>query len=138
MEYRDEDYVKMLRHIASHLPAYWLVHDSNGTDPREMKKIMMEDFHMPESTARACIKDLMGDNCGMIDYDRKKNLFRMNYDKLDDFYSNMNDLLSWKSGEEIRIEELSAELSGFSIQNQKLKAKLDRYIKAYGEDLPNV
>ena len=63
MEYKDEDYVKMLRHVATHLPAYWAIHNGDGISPKEMKKYIMEDFHWPESTARACIKDIMGVNC---------------------------------------------------------------------------
>ena len=49
MEYKDEDYVKMLRHIATHLPAYWVIHNDydKGMSPREVKRYIMEDFSFP-------------------------------------------------------------------------------------------
>ena len=140
MEYKDEDYVKMLRHIATHLPAYWVIHNDydKGMSPREVKRYIMEDFYWPESTARACIKDLMGENCGLFLYDKKNNLLMIDQEKLEDFASNMNDLLSWAYPYRERIKELEDELQKSKFAYENLKSTLRRYIKVYGEEIMSV
>ena len=139
MEYKDEDYVKMLRHVATHLPAYWVIHNEYaGMSPKEMKKYIMEDFHWPESTARACIKDLVGENCGLFLYDKKGKLLMIDQEKLEEFASNMNDLLSWAHPYRERIKELEDELQKRKSAYENLKSTLERYIKVYGEEIMNV
>lgn len=138
MEYKDEDYVKMLRHVATHLPAYWAIHNGDGISPKEMKKYIMEDFHWPESTARACIKDLMGEKCGLFSYSKKENLLRIDEEKLEDFSSTMNDLLSWAYPYKRRIKELEDELYKCNLAHENLKGTLRRYIDIYGEDVLNI
>ena len=138
MEYKDEDYVKMLRHIATHLPAYWAVSYGDGLSPKEVKKYIMEDFHLPESTARACINDLLGENCGLLFYDKKNNLLMIDQEKLEDFASNMNDLLSWAYPYKEHIKELESELQKQKLAYDNLKRTLGHYIEVYGEDILNV
>ena len=84
---KDEDYVKMLRHVATHLPAYWAIHNGDGISPKEMKKYIMEDFS-----------------------------------------SNMNDLLSWAYPYKRSIKELEDELHKCKLAHENLKGTLKRYI----------
>lgn len=77
---KDEDYVKMLRHVATHLPAYWAIHNGDGISPKEMKKYIMEDFS-----------------------------------------SNMNDLLSWAYPYKRSIKELEDELQSAILHMKTLK-----------------
>lgn len=77
---KDEDYVKMLRYVATHLPAYWAIHNGDGISPKEMKKYIMEDFS-----------------------------------------SNMNDLLSWAYPYKRSIKELEDELQSAILHMKTLK-----------------
>ena len=70
MEYSDEQFKKILRNLSTHFNAYWSIQNGkdNKLSPKELKKYLMEDFSMPESSARACVKDLMGENHGLFRY----------------------------------------------------------------------
>ena len=59
-------------------------------------------------------------------------------EKLEDFASNMNDLLSWDRSYRERIKELEDELQKRKSAYENLKSTLERYIKVYGEEIMNV
>ena len=59
-------------------------------------------------------------------------------EKLEDFASNMNDLLSWAYPYRERIKELEDELQKSKFAYENLKSTLRRYINVYGEEIMSV
>lgn len=139
MEYSDEEFKKILRHLATHFNAYWSI--QNGEEgklsPTELKKYLMEDFSMPESSARTCIKDLMGKDHGLFWYCEDEDYLIVDEEYVDEFYDNLEYLLCRRTKESRKIRELEEEISALRNRNLQQQKKLDRYIKAYGEDILN-
>ncbi len=61
-------------------------------------------------------------------YSKKENLLRIDEEKLEDFSSNMNDLLSWAYPYKRSIKELEDELHKCKLAHENLKGTLKRYI----------
>lgn len=64
--------------------------------------------------------------------------FELDAEAVDEFYDNMDVLLSRNARENKRIKELEKELSEIRNSYYRQKKTLDRYIKVYGEDVMNV
>lgn len=136
MEYTDKQFVEILRHLATHLSAYWMVRRGEYMRPKKLKKALMEDFHMPESSVRACIKDLMReDSIGLIQYYKGEDALYVDDNRVDDFFENIDILLSRDHEENVRIKELEKELEESKDKCKRIKRGLDRYIDVYGEEI---
>ena len=97
----------------------------------------MEDFNMPESSARACIKELMGDNHGLFWYCKDEDYLVLDEEYVDDFFEDIGLLLRKKSIDYQRIKELEEELLEYRNLFLDLKRIMDHFVKGYGEDSSN-
>ena len=91
---------------------------------------------MPESSVRACIKDLMReDSIGLIQYYKGEDALYVDDNRVDDFFENIDILLSRDHEENVRIKELEKELEESKDKCKRIKRGLDRYIDVYGEEI---
>ncbi len=134
-EYKESDYVKVFRHLATHLDAYFFALDG-AMPPKQLKRMIMEYSNKPESTARAMIKDLTGVNRGLFKYDEEKDLLMLDEDAVTRFYENIDFLLDYKS----RDKSFRKEIAELEEQNQRLyediyymEKLLREYKDAYGD-----
>ena len=97
----------------------------------------MDEFKMPESSARACVNVAKSNSIGLIWYCKEDDSFELDAEAVDEFYDNMDVLLSRNARENKRIKELEKELSEIRNSYYRQKKTLDRYIKVYGEDVMN-
>ena len=140
MEYSDEQFKKiLLRNLSTHFNAYWSIQNGkdNKLSPKELKKYLMEDFSMPESSARACVKDLMGENHGLFRYCKDEDYLVVDDEYVDEFYENMEYFLRRRIATANQIAELEEELDELRQSNSRQAKTIDRYIKAYGRELLN-
>lgn len=137
-DYTDEKFVKILRHLATQLPAYWVVSCEGVVNSKKLKEALMDEFKMPESSARACVNVAKSNSIGLIWYCKEDDSFELDAEAVDEFYDNMDVLLSRNARENKRIKELEKELSEIRNSYYRQKKTLDRYIKVYGEDVMNV
>lgn len=139
MEYSDEQFKRILRHLATHFNAYWSIQNGkdNKLSPKELKKCLMEDFSMPESSARACVKDLMGENHGLFWYCNEEDYLVVDDEYVDEFYENMEYFLRRRIATANQIAELEEELDELRQSNSRQAETINRYIKAYGRELLN-
>ena len=137
-DYTDEKFVKILRHLAAQLPAYWVVSCEGAVNSKKLKGKQMDEFKMPESSARACVNVAKSNSIGLIWYCKEDDSFELDAEAVDEFYDNMDVLLSRNARENKRIKELEKELSEIRNSYYRQKKTLDRYIKVYGEDVTNV
>ncbi len=137
-DYTDEKFVKLLRHLATQLPAYWVVSFEGAVNSKKLKEKLMDEFKMPESIVRACVNVAKSNSIGLIWYCKKDDSFELDAEAVDEFYDNMDVLLSRNARENKRIKELEKELSEIRNSYYRQKKTLDRYIKVYGEDVMNV
>lgn len=137
-DYTDEKFVKIFRHLATQLPAYWVVSCEGAVNSKKLKGKLMDEFKMPESSARACVNVAKSNSIGLIWYCKEDDSFELDAEAVDEFYDNMDVLLSRNARENKRIKELEKELSEIRNSYYRQKKTLDRYIKVYGEDVMNV
>ena len=139
MEYSDEQFKKILRHMSTHYNAYWSIQNGKASklSPKELKKYLMEDFSMPESSARACVKDLMGENHGLFRYSKAEDYLVVSDEYVDEFYENMEYFLRRKIATENQIAELEEKLDELRQSNSRQAKTIDRFVKAYGRELLN-
>ena len=119
MEYEEKDFKKMFRHLASHLEAYYCVR-SSPISVKSLKKILMDDFMMPESTARIMLKDLTTADNGLLWYDNESDQLSRDEELIDDFYDNLNFLL----GDERKMHELKEQISCLNILCSKQQQRI--------------
>ena len=137
-DYADEKFAKILRHLATQLPAYWVVSCEGVVNSKKLKEKLMDEFKMPESSARACVNVAKSNSIGLIWYCKEDDFFELDAEAIDEFYDNIDALLSRNARENKRIKELEKELSEIRNSYYRQKKTLDRYIKVYGEDVMNV
>ena len=65
---------------------------------------------MPESSARACVNVAKSNSIGLIWYCKEDDSFELDAEAVDEFYDNMDVLLSRNARENKRIKELEKEL----------------------------
>ena len=135
MEYEEKDFKKTFRHLASHLEAYYCVRQT-PISVKSLKKILMDDFMIPESTARIMLKDLTTADNGLLWYDNESDQLSRDDELIDDFYDNLNFLL----GDDRKVRELKEQLSilnsicseqKYRISN--LEKQIDYYRKQYDD-----
>ena len=110
-DYTDEKFVKILRHLATQLPAYWVVSCEGAVNSKKLKGKLMDEFKMPESSARACVNVAKSNSIGLIWYCEEDDSFELDAEAIDEFYDNMDVLLSRNARENKRIKKLEKELS---------------------------
>jgi|GEM_PF-3873690 len=134
-DYKDSDYVKIFRHLATHLDAYFFALDG-PMSPKQLKDMIMDYARKPESTARAMVKDLTGSNKGLFNYDEEKNLLLLDKDLVDQFYENIDFLLDHESQVK-RIKKENAELEECIRQLRSkiwnLEKLIGKYRDTYGD-----
>ena len=67
-DYTDEKFVKILRHLATQLPAYWVVSCEGAVNSKKLKEKLMDESKMSESSARACVNVAKSNSIGLILY----------------------------------------------------------------------
>ena len=65
----------------------------------------MDEFKMPESSARACVNVAKSNSIGLIWYCKEDDSFELDAEAVDEFYDNMDVLLSRNARENKRIKE---------------------------------
>jgi hypothetical protein len=109
-----------------------------AVNSKKLKEKLMDEFKMPESSARACVNVAKSNSIGLIWYCKEDDSFELDAAAVDEFYDNMDVLLSRNARENKRIKKLEKELSEIRNSYYRQKKTLDRYIKVYGEDVMNV
>ncbi len=89
-DYTDEKFVKILRNLATQLPAYWVVSCEGVVNSKKLKEALMDEFKMPESSARACVNVAKSNSIGLIWYCKEDDSFELDDEAVDEFYENMD------------------------------------------------
>ena len=127
-DYTDEKFVKILRHLATQLPAYWVVSCEGAVNSKKLKEKLMDESKMSESSARACVNVAKSNSIGLIWYCKEYDSFELDAEAVDEFYDNMDVSLSRNARENKRIKELEKELFEIRKSYYRQKKTLDRYI----------
>lgn len=122
-KYEDKEFIHILRHVATYHEIYKAV-GIDRVSPEALKKTLIYDLNKPESTARAYIRALKGEDQGLFSYDAGRDVIFLNKESVYDFFLNANHLLCWsKFG--FRNEYVKKMESGYKdLQNENYKMRM--------------
>jgi len=68
-KYEDKEFIQILRHVATYFDVYKVLR-ADRISPEGLKRLLLDNLNKPESTARAYVKALKGDEeHGLFYYD---------------------------------------------------------------------
>ena len=82
-KYEDKEFIHILRHVATYHEIYKAV-GIDRVSPEALKKTLIYDLNKPESTARAYIKALKGEDQGLFSYDAGRDVIFLNKESVYD------------------------------------------------------
>ena len=105
--------VEALRHMATYFPVYSYLAKHEGSAPyKAIKKYLMENLDMPESTARLYITTIRNGNSGLIWVDEDLGTFNFNMESVLSFEEILQNLFKWDTYDDryYEIENLKTEI----------------------------
>ena len=83
-----ENVLMGLRHMLTYCDVYWCT-AGHAVRPKKLKKQLMKDCFKPESTARAMVKGLTGEDYGLFYYDEEDDYLILDPFYVNEFLSNL-------------------------------------------------
>ncbi|MCR4691887.1 MAG: hypothetical protein K5739_11125 [Lachnospiraceae bacterium] len=90
-----ENVMMGLRHLQLYFDVYWIT-AGHAIKPKMLKQKLMKDSFKPESTARAMVKGLVGEDYGLFYYDDEEDYLILDSFYVNEFLENLEYLLCRK------------------------------------------